>query len=717
MKLTMSSWLLPALLFSALASRTTALAADAVAQDKDSVEQEDNALWDRLLTNDGSFPTPAPKVDCLVDVTIECASSDGTPCGNIVPPNGVCALGGVIENVVFSYNPARCVQSNNVQGTEAYCEGFAPLVAGPVTVSCSNLANGAPMSVEPSVVNPGEAFGVSSSSPGVPLPDKIDCIYENGGGTKIQQVYIDTSGDVTLDLKDTFGSFTLESCAPNGMERTCLEVLSYTIDISNIGAVDMLIDVVDFTLDGETSSFLDNVDPKLLPPGQSTSLIVMAQVDICTGAEFDAIINVEASPPNGDICRDTEKLTFTVPEPPTRSPTVSPVAIETGMNLVEPQPFIFHYCTFNSLTFSAIFFVSEAPVLPPLVPPTPRPVVPPTPRPVVPPTPAPVPPPTNRPVPPPTPAPVLPPTPAPVPPPTPNPVPPPTPNPVPPPTNQPVPPPTPAPLPPPTNRPVPPPTPNPVPPPTPNPVPPPTPNPVPPPTNQPVPPPTPAPLPPPTNRPVVPPPDEIPCLVEVDLECVTADGQQPCNEIQSPPTRVCTGGPDIAVLAFSYQDFLCDPTSNSQGNAATCEDNAPLVEDEVTVSCVGLTVAPMIVPPGGIFVVSVPGGGMLPDMIDCSIVGPDGTLLQRNTLDTSGTVGLELGDKFGAMQLESCNDLTCKELLCYKVGISKYVLKPAWFCCPLPLNSYSHTIYNSFLILSTAALVVFPWTLHCLTLR
>jgi len=151
---------------------------------------------------------------------------------------------------------------------------------------------------------------------------------------------------------------------------------------------------------------------------------------------------------------------------------------------------------------------------------------------------------------------------------------------------------------------------------------------------------------------------------------VTADGR-PCNEIESPSTLTCTDGSDIEVLAFSYQNCLCDPTANSQGDAAFCEDSAPLVEDDVTVDCNGVDVAPATVPPGGIFSVTVPGGGPFPDTIDCSISGPDGSLLQQNVIVTSGNANLELGDKFGALQLESCNDLTCKELLCYNVAISK----------------------------------------------
>ena len=163
------------------------------------------------------------------------------------------------------------------------------------------------------------------------------------------------------------------------------------------------------------------------------------------------------------------------------------------------------------------------------------------------------------------------------------------------------------------------------------------------------------------------------CSVDVDLECVvTADGRD-CETIESPSTKTCTANDPAAlqVLAFSYQNNVCDPGSNSQGDAATCVDSAPLVEDDVTVECVGLTVDPSTVPPGGIFSVTASGGGPLPDVMDCSIIGPDGVVLQQNTLDVSGNSVLELEDGFGALQLEACNDITCKELVTYRITVIK----------------------------------------------
>lgn len=160
----------------------------------------------------------------------------------------------------------------------------------------------------------------------------------------------------------------------------------------------------------------------------------------------------------------------------------------------------------------------------------------------------------------------------------------------------------------------------------------------------------------------------------MDLSCTTPDGRE-CFEIVAPSTLTCSDGSDIEQVTLSYQNCMCDPTTNGQGDAASCEDIGDIVEATVTVSCVDgdgaqeMIVEPTEVVPAGSFTVTNAGGGGLPDKIDCTIFGPDGESIQRNVIDTSGDVQLELGDKFGALQLESCNDIACRELLCYNIEI------------------------------------------------
>jgi hypothetical protein len=126
---------------------------------------------------------------------------------------------------------------------------------------------------------------------------------------------------------------------------------------------------------------------------------------------------------------------------------------------------------------------------------------------------------------------------------------------------------------------------------------------------------------------------------------------------------------------FSYQNCDCDCGSNGQGEESVCVDRAPLVEDPVSIVCVSgdgerMVVEPPTVNPGGSFSVQADSGSTLPPKIDCSISAQDGTELQQNIIDTSGDVVLEIGDKFGAMHLEGCNELQCKVRLVYNIEIS-----------------------------------------------
>jgi hypothetical protein len=120
--------------------------------------------------------------------------------------------------------------------------------------------------------------------------------------------------------------------------------------------------------------------------------------------------------------------------------------------------------------------------------------------------------------------------------------------------------------------------------------------------------------------------------------------------VPAPPTAPAT-------IGLSYQDCDCQCGSNGQGDADSCTDFSALVEEPVTVQCASsdgaaLTVEPLPVIPGGSFTVTAPGGGSLPDKTECTIIAPDGTQLQQVVIDTSGSVPLVIGDKFGALWLE-----------------------------------------------------------------
>jgi hypothetical protein len=201
------------------------------------------------------------------------------------------------------------------------------------------------MVVEPSTIEPGQSFTVSSPDNGA-LPEKIECTLSDGQ-TPVQINVIDTSGTVNLELGDSFGALQLESCD----DLTCREVVCYVIEIQNVGTVSLDISKVDFTLEDETANLLDQVEDSSLDPGQFTSLEPCVEIGICGGNEYSAFVEVEASPPRGDLCQADDEFSFQIsPLPPTSpqvpapvvipvpSPTALPVSVETSAPVALPAP-------------------------------------------------------------------------------------------------------------------------------------------------------------------------------------------------------------------------------------------------------------------------------------------------------------------------------------------------------------------------------------------
>lgn len=259
-------------------------------------------------------PTPVPRVNCNVNVSIDCMTQGGRDCAAIKPPNQICSDGTPLENITFGYTGSSCQSIDNQQANKTYCIDFAPIPNEVVNILCKNPSNGMALGVEPSKVQPGSVFIVYPLLCGS-LPEKIDCIILDNNNTKLQQLIIDTSGNVPLKLKNNFGAFTLESCVTQRGEKSCLETLRYDINVDNIGTVAMTITVLDFIFNKMTVNLLGEVGLNPVPPGQSTALQPMLKVDICAGEEYSAKVNVEATPPNGEKCQATDQYAFTIPKP------------------------------------------------------------------------------------------------------------------------------------------------------------------------------------------------------------------------------------------------------------------------------------------------------------------------------------------------------------------------------------------------------------------
>jgi hypothetical protein len=343
-------------------------------------------------------PITIPPEACNVDVSISCTTESGASCNEIQPPNPVCSDGTEINSVTFGYSGNSCNPDRNNQGSNTFCEDFSPILfLDAVSVLCRDAAaTETGLVVEPPLVEPGATFTVTSPS-GAQLPEKIDCVFTDVDNVILQQVIIDTSGNVPLTLSDEFGAFTLLSCerpsSPQG-GQTCLATLTYTVDVNNIGTVEMEITKVDFVFMGSTTNLLNVFDSTSVPPGGMTSVSPIVLIDLCNEEEFCAEVDVEAEPPNGNMCQDTTKYcvnsTPLAPSPVEgpNTPPVSPPVLSTNVPVslpvskgstapvLAPTPPVFPPTEKSPQPVSK---GSTAPILPPVVQtayPIPPPVIP-----------------------------------------------------------------------------------------------------------------------------------------------------------------------------------------------------------------------------------------------------------------------------------------------------------------------------------------------------
>ena len=102
MKLTLVRCIVVSFVFSSLAAFGSAT--NAGTTDAALVAREEGAFWNRYLENNRSIPpTAAPKVDCLVDVTGDCVTENGTPCQNLQAGFGVCTGSNVVlESLIYT---------------------------------------------------------------------------------------------------------------------------------------------------------------------------------------------------------------------------------------------------------------------------------------------------------------------------------------------------------------------------------------------------------------------------------------------------------------------------------------------------------------------------------------------------------------------------------------------------------------------------------------
>ena len=157
------------------------------------------------------------------------------------------------------------------------------------------------------------------------------------------------------------------------------------------------------------------------------------------------------------------------------------------------------------------------------------------------------------------------------------------------------------------------------------------------------------------------------CGLEIEITCKAEDGQD-CEDIKPPTDTRCAKGNPPFTLYFTYKAEGCGQHTNRQGKASTCKDLGVLSKSgSVGIVCVDaenvqvkMVVLPDVVAPGDDFTVSLERIGTFPAKTACSIVSTSSTeVFQKVTMDTSGKFDLDIKDRFGALQLEGCDDIRC----------------------------------------------------------
>jgi len=232
-------------------------------------------------------------------------------------PSEKCSDGGPLEVLTFRYTPCECQESDNNQGRDFSCVDFTRIPNEDVSIECVG-SDGMSIDVSPSTIAPDETFTVRPSGGGN-LPESITCTSFDSSGDAIQEVTINTSGAVNLELKDKFGSLTLESCN----DITCIEELCYTYTFDNIGNSEMEINVAERYFNGEVFDLVPFLPVNPLEPGESTTIEEKTIIDVCEERTYCVDLTAEASPENGEPCFANDTFKFSI-EPPPVTPTPRP---------------------------------------------------------------------------------------------------------------------------------------------------------------------------------------------------------------------------------------------------------------------------------------------------------------------------------------------------------------------------------------------------------
>jgi hypothetical protein len=245
-------------------------------------------------------PVPVATSPCKVSAALDCKTSKSLPCKDFTAPNTTCVGDAGFVNLEFRFADQKCTPNSNGQGGAAFCSDFATL-SEPAQIECLSDDAGIPLMVIPAFIRFGDFFTVKNPNGGK-LPNKIDCTVINANDVRVQQVVVDTSGDVPTKLGDQFGSFELVTCA----DQKCFEIVTYDIRVSNTGSSPLTVTFLDFTFFGETERLLRETP---LAAGAAIPLAEARDINVCSSNEFFASVNTTTSGAAG-ICAASAQYRF-----------------------------------------------------------------------------------------------------------------------------------------------------------------------------------------------------------------------------------------------------------------------------------------------------------------------------------------------------------------------------------------------------------------------
>jgi len=273
-------------------------------------------LGDCVFENENKSKVQTENVSCIVDVRVTCENSNGTICSELQPPDTTdCSA--QLTAIRFQYWKEVCDPTQNMQ-PDSECLDLAPLaISRPIEIQCFE-DDGNVLQVEPSFVEKYEKFTVSTIADNEEFPDKVVCQLI-GNGNVLQQIEIDTSGNVPLEPYDQFGAILVDQCSNPG----CSDVLSYGVTVQNTNRNTLTVSAIEFApSDGSLVDLLSDFGP--VEAGGAVKVTHDVKVDLCLNSDsgYLAWAFVESTLDSGVECRGGDEFSPTMP--PSPSPTMPP---------------------------------------------------------------------------------------------------------------------------------------------------------------------------------------------------------------------------------------------------------------------------------------------------------------------------------------------------------------------------------------------------------